>query len=80
VAGTPQDRKSGDLVRAVISIAHGLGQTVCAEGVETQEQLEFLSDAGCDFVQGYLFSRAVTEEAFLEIVRTRPAAPSGDTT
>ncbi len=75
VSATPGSRKDSDMVRAVITMAHGLGQTVCAEGVETREQLEFLHSAGCDKVQGYLFSPPVPEEAFLEIVRTRPAAP-----
>jgi EAL domain-containing protein (putative c-di-GMP-specific phosphodiesterase class I) len=75
VAGVPGNRKDKELVQAVITIAHGFGQVVCAEGVESQEQLEFLRGAGCDLVQGYLFSPPVPEEAFLEIVRTRPAAP-----
>jgi diguanylate cyclase (GGDEF)-like protein len=75
VAGIPGSRKDSDLVRAVITIAHGLGLSVCAEGVETRDQLDFLRDAGCDTVQGYLFSPPVPEEAFLEIVRTRPPAP-----
>ncbi len=74
VAGIPGSRKDSDLVRAVITIAHGLGLTVCAEGVETREQLAFLRDIGCDTVQGYLFSPPVPEEAFLQIVRSRPAA------
>ena len=55
-------------------MAHGFGQKVCAEGVEKREQLDFLRAAGCDSVQGYLFSPPVPEEAFLEIVRNRPAA------
>jgi diguanylate cyclase (GGDEF)-like protein len=76
IAGVPGNRQDRDLVQAVITIAHGFGQVVCAEGVETREQLEFLRQAGCDLIQGYLFSPPVPEEAFLEIVRTRPAAPS----
>jgi diguanylate cyclase (GGDEF)-like protein len=75
VAGIPGSRKDSDLVRAVITIAHGFGLSVCAEGVETRDQLDFLRAAGCDTVQGYLFSPPVPEEAFLEILRSRPLAP-----
>ncbi len=75
VAGTPDDRKSSDLVRAVIAMAHGMGQIVCAEGVETRAQLDFLAKAGCDLVQGYLLGLPASEEAFLEIARTVPSAP-----
>jgi EAL domain-containing protein (putative c-di-GMP-specific phosphodiesterase class I)/ActR/RegA family two-component response regulator len=45
------------MVEKTIEIGHELGMTVTAEGVETNEQLEFLRRKGCDRVQGYLFSR-----------------------
>jgi diguanylate cyclase (GGDEF)-like protein len=51
------DLKSDAIVRSVISLAHGLGMVVIAEGVETARQLECLRDFGCDQYQGYLFSR-----------------------
>ncbi len=78
VAGIPGSRKDSDLVRAVITIAHGLGLGVCAEGVENREQLAFLRDSGCDMVQGYLFSPPVSEEAFLQIIRSSPSRPAAE--
>ena len=50
------------IVSAVISMAHGLGLRVTAEGVETQAQLDFLREEGCDDVQGFYFSAAVTAD------------------
>lgn len=47
------------LVDTIITMAHGLGMEVIAEGVETAEQLAFLRQHNCDFVQGYYFSRPV---------------------
>jgi EAL domain-containing protein (putative c-di-GMP-specific phosphodiesterase class I) len=45
------------LIRAIVDLAHGLGLTVIAEGVETENQLEALTVAGCDLVQGHLIHR-----------------------
>ncbi len=52
------------LCQAIIVMAHKLGLKVIAEGVETEAQLTLLSAAGCDYGQGYLFSRPVPAEVF----------------
>jgi diguanylate cyclase (GGDEF)-like protein len=48
------------IVEAIISLAHGLGLRTVAEGVEQEEQLEFLRAAGCDLIQGYIFSHPLS--------------------
>lgn len=66
-----QSDKSGDaaIIRGVISIAHGLGMKVVAEGVESEEQLTFLRENSCDVVQGYLFTEPLPPEEFSRFVR-----------
>ncbi len=51
----PEDRA---IIRGIIDIAHSLGKTVTAEGVETLEQVELLTDMNCDYLQGWYFSKA----------------------
>jgi EAL domain-containing protein (putative c-di-GMP-specific phosphodiesterase class I) len=52
----PGDGDEGAILRAVIETGHALGLTVVAEGIETEEQLSFLTASGCDEGQGFLFS------------------------
>ena len=47
------------IVKTMIDLAHGLGLTATAEGIETVEQLRILRDLGCDVAQGYLVSAAL---------------------
>ena len=56
------------IVRAIITLGHALDLTVVAEGVETQEQLQYLSSLDCDVVQGFLFSKSLTAKAFEELL------------
>jgi len=53
------DRGGEEIVAAVVNLAHALGLEVVAEGVETAGQLEVLRSLGCDFAQGYLFSKPI---------------------
>ncbi len=57
IEDAPQERDSALIVRSIIDLAHGLGLTVTAEGVETVEQLRLLRELGCDVAQGYFISR-----------------------
>ncbi len=59
------DSKDENIVRAVVNMAHDLGLTVIAEGVETEYQLQFLKDLSCDYGQGYLFSEPLPEDEFI---------------
>ncbi len=63
------DENDKAIVRAVIAMAHNLNLSVTSEGVETEEQLKFLIKNSCNSVQGYLFSRPVKLEYFLDILK-----------
>ncbi len=56
VAGVATDPADGEVVRAIISLAQGLGLAVCAEGVDSAAAADWLREAGCDRAQGYFFS------------------------
>ncbi|MRW88701.1 EAL domain-containing protein [Duganella sp. FT80W] len=56
---------------SVISLAHNLNMRVIAEGVETREQVRFLTDRGCDEMQGYYFSRPLNADGFTALLRER---------
>jgi diguanylate cyclase (GGDEF)-like protein/PAS domain S-box-containing protein len=56
--------QSAAIVRAVIGLGHGLEMSIVAEGVETQEQLSFLTEEGCDAVQGYFIGKPLSIEQY----------------
>ena len=68
IPGDPDDRA---VVEAVTAMAHNMKMKVVAEGVETEEQLEFVRRTGCDEMQGFLFSKPLPAEEFQELVRAR---------
>ena len=63
------DPSGASVVTSIIDIAHNLGLTAVAEGVETREQLKFLSRCDCDMFQGYLFSKPLPAEEFADLLR-----------
>jgi diguanylate cyclase (GGDEF)-like protein len=66
-----QHNRGESIVAAVIAMAHGLGLSVVAEGVETTDQLAFLHASGCDQVQGFLFSPPLSAARFEALVRSQ---------
>lgn len=56
--------KSEILMRHIVKMGHELGISCCAEGVETEEQFQFMKEIGCDYIQGYLIGRPVSVEQF----------------
>ena len=58
------DGNDASITKAVIALAHSMNLKVVAEGIETQEQLLFLKEKGCEVGQGYLYSPPVAKESF----------------
>jgi len=65
INGITSNKADCNLVKATIGMAHSLGLQVVAEGVETIEQVALLGEFNCDFLQGYYFSRPITEKKIL---------------
>ncbi|MBT1444233.1 EAL domain-containing protein [Shewanella sp. JM162201] len=67
-AGVLDNGADTHIVTTVIDLAHHLGRTVVAEGIETELQSEFLDSAGCELAQGYLYSKPISEAKTLDIL------------
>jgi EAL domain-containing protein (putative c-di-GMP-specific phosphodiesterase class I)/GGDEF domain-containing protein len=73
------DPRAMTLVGTMITLAHDLGYRVVAEGVETDDVYAFLAERGCDEAQGYLMSRPLAAEAFIEwLDNATPRSPMLD--
>lgn len=65
VQDLPHCSRAVAIAKTVLSLGHGLDLKVVAEGVETEEQLQFLKEQACDMAQGYLVSRPMSNEQFI---------------
>lgn len=68
IKGIPDNTNDIAITSAVIALGHNLSLEVIAEGVETVEQLQFLTEHGCDTIQGYFFSRPVPSHKLVELL------------
>jgi diguanylate cyclase (GGDEF)-like protein/PAS domain S-box-containing protein len=78
--GIPDDANDVTISRAIIALAHSLGMTLVAEGVETDAQLAFLRQSGCEVYQGWLFAKALDAAdltALLRVALDNSAVVSG---
>jgi diguanylate cyclase (GGDEF)-like protein len=75
IAGSAIDRAGAAVVSAVTNLAHDLGLTVIAEGVETPEQRTVICRLGCDLAQGYHYARPMKEPAFQALLQSSPGSP-----
>ena len=73
----PHSEDDGAISAAIIAMGHSMGLSVLAEGVETEGQLAFLREKGCDSYQGYLCSRPLPAHAFAAMLRERGMAGEG---
>jgi EAL domain-containing protein (putative c-di-GMP-specific phosphodiesterase class I) len=64
VGPAPQDREAAKIVKVVTNLAHELGLSVCAEGVETKETLDYLRSLGCEKIQGYFIDKPLMADDF----------------
>jgi EAL domain-containing protein (putative c-di-GMP-specific phosphodiesterase class I) len=69
IRGVPADVNNVALVKSIMTLGHGLGLQIIAEGVETIEECEFLTQIKCDEVQGFYFSKPIPQEPLFELLK-----------
>lgn len=69
----PDDVGSASIVRAIAQLGESLNMKITAEGIETDSQLSFIREHGCDHVQGFLTGHPVAPEVFLDLTSREPA-------
>lgn len=68
ISDMDDDHDKREIVRVIVMLGQQLGMKVVAEGTETADQVKYLKDLGCDYVQGFFFSRPVDARAFEELL------------
>ena len=61
--------RGGIIISSIIKMANWLGTPIIAEGVETIDQADYLQSIGCTYIQGYLFSKPVTEDEYIKMLK-----------
>ena len=69
------DRNS--IINTIVAMAKGLNLNVIAEGVETQQQLDFLREIDCDAAQGFFFGKPLTPDVIMQLLIQEPYAMPG---
>jgi diguanylate cyclase (GGDEF)-like protein/PAS domain S-box-containing protein len=72
-----RDHDSSAIIRAIVTLGHGLQMRIVAEGVETEAQLALLRELDCDEYQGYLFSRPIEAGEVVPLLRAHAARTLG---
>jgi EAL domain-containing protein (putative c-di-GMP-specific phosphodiesterase class I) len=72
IRGIEHDVESREIARLIVTLAHHLGLKVIAEGIETIGQCAYLEQFGCEFGQGYLYSRPVDSDALEKLLLNAP--------
>ena len=63
-----EDKRGSKIIEAVIKMAESLKMPVIAEGVEEKQQVEMLKTLGCDYIQGYYFSKPIPMEEYRKLI------------
>jgi diguanylate cyclase (GGDEF)-like protein len=71
-----ESAQSDSIVRAIVTMAHAVGVAVTAEGVESEEQKNFLVAVGCDHLQGYLLSQPLSALRMVELIAGKASRPA----
>jgi len=69
-SGLNKNSKGGTILTSVINMLKWLDMPIIAEGVETVDQADFLKSVGCNYIQGYLYSKPIKDEDFLKLLST----------
>jgi predicted signal transduction protein with EAL and GGDEF domain len=70
VRGQDESRRTAEIVRCIVQLAHSLGMSVTAEGIETESEFQRVREAGCDHGQGFFFSVPVPPQVLTELLAT----------
>jgi EAL domain-containing protein (putative c-di-GMP-specific phosphodiesterase class I) len=70
VRGQDESDRTAEIVRCIVQLAHSLGMSVTAEGIETEAEYQRVREAGCDHGQGFYFSVPVPPQVLTEMLAT----------